>query len=98
MGVFIQQLGALHSSNILQARRPREDSTREVEALTPAVQQGMENESTDGAGDQADHENVDAVQEICGRDSRAHQVDQNDNSRGQECERVPHVPDQVTTL
>lgn len=62
-----------------------------MEALTPAAQQGMEDESTD----QADHENVDAVQEICGRDSRAHQVDHHDDFRGEECERVLHVPDQV---
>ena len=57
-----------------------------MEALTPAAQQGMEDESTDGAGDQADHENVDAVKEICGRDSRAHQVDHHVGFRGEECE------------
>ena len=66
-----------------------------VEALTSEAQQGMEDESTDGAGDQADHENVDAVQEICGRASRAHQVDHHVDFRREESERVLHVPDQV---
>ena len=55
----------------------------------------MEDESTDGAGDQAGRENVDAVQGICGRGSQAHQEDHQDNFRGKECERVLHVPDQV---